>query len=305
MKTIKLFILAMFIFAGFNAVSAQTIEVKPDYFDAYVDQAGKVEPALDMLLISNIAPPAYNLNSAVMNFKMPAIPAGTSLLSASFTATVLRKDQWVSFNGDLYGIDFRAADVATAGDYFSGAFVAGSNVGNGSDWGIMDNFLDNASITFGNPLTNTKTTDASANEQLKNFLLQQYGNGATNKYAFLRLSMDNIKPATNWQRFSIASSADVTYYPRLTLVFGITNKIDETPNNLTKLRITSDSKIDIEIDEPLIDAQINVYTTIGKNILSENLKSENYQSSISLKSGAYIIKLLNHGKLTTRSIIVK
>ncbi|MDD2797800.1 MAG: T9SS type A sorting domain-containing protein [Bacteroidales bacterium] len=306
MKTIKLFFVAMLLFAGFNAVKAQTVEVKPDYFDAYVDQAGKVEPALDMLLISNIAPPAVNLNSIVMNFKMPAIPAGMSLVGAAFTATVLRKDQWVSFNGDLYGIDFRATDVALASDYFSGAFVAGPNVGNGSDWGIMDNFLDNAAITFGNPITSTQTTNEGANTQLVNFLKQQYGNGAVNKYAFLRLSMDNVTPTTNWQRYAVAPGDNATYYPRLTFIFGLPDaisKVDQS-NGIT-IYADRTGRVNAKVDAALENATLAVYSVTGAKISSEILTSSNFISTKKLNPGAYIVKLSNSGKETSRSVLVK
>ena len=305
MKTCRVFFSLVLLLSA-ALLNAQTVEVKPDYFDAYVDQTGKVEPALDMLLISNIAPPAVNLNSIVMNFKMPAIPAGMSLVGAAFTATVLRKDQWVSFNGDLYGIDFRAADVALAGDYFSGAFAAGPNVGNGSDWGIMDNFLDNAAITFGNPITSTQTTNEGANTQLVNFLKQQYGNGAVNKYAFLRLSMDNVTPTTNWQRYAVAPGDNATYYPRLTFIFGLPNAISNV-NASKGITLFSDKnrKINVRIEDASVGGTITVYSAAGSKIFSEMVTSNNYVSTKTLQPGAYIVKLSNNGKETSRLILVK
>jgi hypothetical protein len=305
MKTLQLLFSLLFIFVSIAISTAQTVEVKSDYYDSYVDQTGKVEPFGDLLLISNATAPALNLNSVVVNFKLPAIPSGKSLIGASFTATCIRKDQWVSFNGDLYGINFRAVDVALGADYFSGAFTAGPNVGNGSDWGIMDNFLENATITFGSAITTTKATDDAANVRLISFLKQQYDNGAVNKYAFLRISMDNPAPATNWQRYSIASEANATYYPRLTLTFGVPSKVNTLEMNVTKLNVTADRKIEIELAETIADARLSIYTLTGVSVANEILHSATFTSAATLKQGAYIVKLSNAEKTVSRSIIVR
>lgn len=304
MKTRQHLFILVLLFVGVCLTTAQTVEVKSDYYDSYVDQTGKVEPALDMLLISNINPPAINLNSIVMNFKLPAIPSGKSLIGASFTATCIRKDQWVSFNGDLYGINFRALDVALGADYYSGAFTAGPNVGNGTDWGIMDNFLDNATITFGSAITTTKATDDAANTRLISFLKQQYDNGAVNKYAFLRISMDNPAPTTNWQRYSIASEANATYYPRLTLTFGVPSNLNSTEINVTKLYVNTERKIAVELNEAIVDARLSVYTLTGVCVVNEAVNATTFTTDATLKQGAYILKLSNAGKTVSRSIIV-
>jgi hypothetical protein len=134
----------------------------------------------------------------------------------------------------------------------------------------------------------------------------QYANGATNHYAFLRISMDNLTPTTNWQRYSIASEANATYYPRLTLVFGLPNAISNV-NASKGITLFSDKtrKINVKIEDALVGGVLSVYNAVGSKLSSETVTSSSFVSAKSLKPGAYIVKLSNNGKETSRSILVK
>lgn len=308
MKTKITFLIAIAI-VSFGQVFAQTVEVKPDYYDAWVSYNGAdgvtaVNPYGDNLLINNgtgITPTTTKLNCAVMNFLLPSIPAGTQLVSASFTATSVRKDAGVNSNGDLYGINFRTADVALGTDFYAGAFTAGPNVGNGSDWGIMDNMF---AITdpSGTAVITTKTTDATANLQLLAFIQKQYQDGGVNKYAFLRLSLDNLASAA-WQRYSIASEANATYYPRLTLTFSVGTSVDIIAGSHFVCYANQNGNIVVE-GENLKGNTMNVYSLIGKLISSENIAENHFTSKKSLSQGNYLVKINGKSGSTFSQIIL-
>lgn len=310
MKTKITFFIALAI-VSFAQISAQVVEVKPDYFDAYVsyDAAANtyaVNAYGDMLLINNgtgITPTTTKLNCAVMNFKLPAIPTGTTLVGATFTATSVRKDAGVNSNGDLYGINFRDADVAINGDYYSGPFTSGPNVGNGNDWGIMDNMFA-ISDPSGTSQITTKSTDAAANLQLLAFIKKQYTDGGVNKYAFLRLSLDNLASAL-WQRYSIASEANATYYPRLTLTFSIGTSVEIVAGSKVICYPNQHKNLVVE-GEDIEGGIMRIFTMSGRQIASEAINSNHFTSKNNLASGSYLIQIVDSKKSSfSQTIIVK
>lgn len=310
MKTKITFLIAIAIIS-FAQISAQTLEVKPNYYDAWVSYNGAdgvtaVNPYGDNLLINNgtgITPSTTKLNCAVMNFLLPAIPAGTTLISASFTATSVRKDAGVNSNGDLYGINFRTADVALGSDFYAGAFTAGPNVGNGADWGIMDNMFA-ISDPSGTAQITTKTTDAAANIQLLAFIQKQYTDGGVNKYAFLRLNLDNLASAA-WQRYAIASEANATNYPRLSLTFSVGTSIEIMAGS--KVLCYANQQRNIVIEGENIKGNImKVYSLNGSLIASEVLKQQAFISTHSFNPGSYIVKINNaEGKDFSQQLVIK
>ena len=310
MKT-KITLLIAVAIVSFAQISAQTLVVKPDYFDAYVsyDAAAAtyaVNAYGDMLLINNgtgITPTTTKLNCAVINFLLPSIPGGTTLISASFTATSVRKDPGVNSNGDLYGINFRTADVALGTDFYAGAFTAGPNVGNGSDWGIMDNMFA-ISDPNGTTQITTKTTDDTANLQLLAFVQKQYQDGGAGKYAFLRLNLDNLASAA-WQRYSIASEANATNYPRLTLTFSTTTSVEIVAGSKMICYTNQQRNIVVE-GENLKGNIINVYSLNGKRIYSENINENHFTSMKSLTQGNYLVRINGkNGSTFSQIILVK
>ena len=310
MKT-KITLLIAIAIISFSQISAQTLVVKPNYYDAWVSYNGAdgvtaVNPYGDNLLINNgtgITPSTTKLNCAVMNFLLPAIPSGTTLISATFTATSVRKDAGVNSNADLYGINFRTADVALGTDFYAGAFTAGPNVGNGADWGIMDNMF---AITdpSGTAQITTKTTDAAANLQLLAFIQKQYTDGGVNKYAFLRLSLDNLASAA-WQRYSIASEANATNYPRLSLTFSVGTSVDIIAGSKVICYVNQQHNIVVE-GENLKGKIMNIYSLNGNQISSENINENHFTSLNSLTQGNYLVRINGiNGNTFSQIILVK
>lgn len=294
MKTkITLFIMMAFVAIGY--VSAQTvIEVKPNYYDATVTYEGATDTYSvnawgDMLLINNgtgLTPETSKLNCVVMNFLLPAIPDGEQLVDASFSATAVTINA-VNSNADLYGINYRASDQAIAEDYYSGPFTLGENAGNGSDWGIMDDFFEIEDKDKTVPVT--KTTDAEANIQLRDFIQKQYDDGGVHKYTFLRLSLDNLASAL-WQRYAIASEANETYYPRLVLTFDIDTSVDKTNNNSISVLVNSSKQLVVR-GKDLSGSTLSVYSIDGKEVMKESISSDNFTSLKSMAQGVYVMKI--------------
>lgn len=313
MKTNTKILIICFVLIGAFSVTAQTVNIKSNYYDAMVSYDGATGVAAvndygDNLLINNgagITPETSKLNCAVMNFLLPAIPTGTSLVSASFTATSVRKDAGVNSNGDLYGINFRVADRALTTDYYSGAFTLGANAGNGSEWGIMDNMFSVSDPSNGTGVMNTtKTTDAAANTQLVAFLKKQYLDGAVNKYIFLRLSLDNLASAL-WQRYSIASEANTTYAPVLTLTFANGTAVDILKG--AKVVLYADQLKQIVLEgENIEGGSLQVFTVIGKELISEKITLNKYISSTIFETGNYIVKFTNsQGESYAQKLVIK
>jgi hypothetical protein len=293
------------------SIQAQTVNIKPNYFDAWVSYDGATGIAAvndygDNLLINNgtgITSTTSKLNCAVMNFLLPAIPTGTTLVSATFTATSVRKDVGVNSNGDLYGINFREADKALTTDYYSGAFVLGTNAGNGTDWGIMDNMFAVTDASGASQIT-TKVTDAAASAQLLSFIKKQYQDGGVNHYAFLRLSLDNLASAL-WQRFAIASEANATYAPKLTLTFGNGTAVDIVQGVNFVLYANSAKQIIVE-GENLTGGEMQVFNLEGKRVAIETINNNKFVSTLHFVTGSYLVNIKNNeGLIKAQKLIVK
>lgn len=281
-----------------TVICAEEQEVKSNYYDAYVDQAGTVNAYSDMLLINNGSADAPNMTCAVINFLLPAIPSGLELVDASFQATVTLKNAWVDSDADLYGITARAADVAIAGDYYSGAFTLGNGAGNGSDWGIMESFFVKDEIPDDSTPT-TCYTDTSANAQLVAFLQSQYDNDAVNTYAFLRINY-NLDVTTAWQRYSIASEANADYYPRITLTFDTPSGLVEGVSDSSSAVYGYNGKLQVELNKAYQQAVVNVYSIGGALVSTASVAGTS--TSIDVAQGIYVVELILDGASTTRKI---
>lgn len=310
MKTTKIVFMLLIVMQFAIELAAQTVNIKPNYFDAWVSYDGATGVAAvndygDNLLINNgtgITSTTSKLNCAVMNFLLPAIPTGTTLVSATFTATSVRKDAGVNSNGDLYGINFREADKALTTDYYSGAFVLGANAGNGTDWGIMDNMFA-VSDASGTSQITSKVTDDAASAQLLSFIKKQYQDGGVNHYAFLRLSLDNLASAL-WQRFAIASEANATYAPKLTLTFSDGTAVDIVKGASFVMYANQSKQIIIE-GENLMGGEMQVYKLDGKQVATENINQSKFISSQSFDKGSYLVSIKNNqGKVKSQKLIV-
>ncbi len=306
-----LLVLCIILISTFS-IQAQTVNIKPNYFDAWVSYDGATGVAAvndfgDNLLINNgagITPTTTKLNCAVMNFLLPTIPTGTTLVSATFTATSVRKDTYVNSNGDLYGINFREADKALVTDYYSGAFVLGANAGNGTDWGIMDNMfaVSDPSNGTGVQIT-TKVTDAAANAQLLSFIKKQYQDGGVNHYAFLRLSLDNLASA-GWQRYAIASEANTTNYPKLTLIFNNETAV-EVVKGASFVMYANQSKQIVVEGENLIGGEMQIISLDGKQLGKETITNAKFVSNLNLATGSYLVNIKNNqGIVKSQKLIV-
>jgi hypothetical protein len=300
MKT-KITLLIAFAIVSLTQILAQTVEVKPNTKDACV--YSNQEVVLTESFLINTTTNTRGLSSFVMNFLLPAIPTGTTLVSASFTATSTRKDEGVNANADLYGIPFRILDDALPTDYYSGTFTSGLNAGNGSDWGIMDNMFAISDVSGTTQIT-TKTTDAAANAQLVSFIKKQYTDGGVNKYAFLRLSLDNLASAV-FQRYTFSSANDAINKPTLTLTFANGTAVEIVQGS--KLLIYANQLKQIVVEgENIQGGNIQVFTVDGKELSSEKILENMNISSKIFESGNYIVKITNNaGKTHVQKLIVK
>lgn len=307
----KLSILLLVMSVGI--ASAQTVDVTSNYFDAEVSYDAStgtavVNPAeLRLMNQGGNDESTTKLTCAVMNFKLPVIPAGAQLESASFTATSVRKDGAVDSNADLYGIDFRDDDKALGTDFYAGAFTAGPNAGNGYDWGIMDNMFQVSDESGVSQIT-TKTTDAAANAQLLAFLKQQYQDGAVNHYVFLRLSLDN-KLSLGWQRYAIASGNPdgnpyFAYRPKLTLVFDTGSSV-ELVHGANFVVYPNASKQIIVDGRDVQNGKMEVVALDGKVVYTQNLHGLSNITATAFASGAYIVRVTDiNGKTGTQKIVI-
>lgn len=313
MKRILVFLIVFLAFISTHLLNAQTFNIKPNYFDAWVSYDAATGIAAvndygDNLLINNgtgITSSNTKLNCAVMNFLLPSIPAGTTLVSASFTATSVRKDAGVNSNGDLYGINFRESDRALPTDYYSGNFTLGPNVANGSDWGIMNDMFSVSDPSNGTGvMITTKTTDNDANIQLLSFLKKQYQDGAANKYVFLRLSLDNLASAL-WQRYAIASEANTTYYPKLTLTFSNGTAVEVVKGANFIIYANQLKQVIIEGEKTLIGGELQLFSIDGKQVLSETISDNKFTTKNKLETGSYLVQIKNNqGIVKAQKLIV-
>ena len=300
MKTKITFLIAIAIIS-FAQISAQTVEVKPNTKDACI--YSNQEVVLTESWLINTTTNSRGLSCFVMNFLLPPIPSGTTLVSATFTATSTRKDAGVNANADLYGISFRLTDDALPTDYYSGTFTAGQNVGNGTDWGIMDNmFL--ISDPSGTTQITTKVTDVAANNQLLAFIKKQYVDGGVNKYVFLRLSLDNLNSAL-FQRYIFSSANDVSNKPTLTLTFSNGTAVEVIKGAGFAMYANQSKQIVVE-GENLIGGEMQIISFDGKQLGKETITNAKFVSNLNLATGSYLVKIKNNqGLIKAQKLIVK
>jgi hypothetical protein len=150
----------------------------------------------------------------------------------------------------------------------------------------------------------TKTTDAAANLQLLAFIQKQYTDGGVNKYAFLRLSLDNLASAA-WQRYSIASEANATNYPRLSLTFSVGTSVDIIAGSKVICYVNQQHNIVVE-GENLKGKIMNIYSLNGNQISSENINENHFTSLNSLTQGNYLVRINGiNGNTFSQIILVK
>ena len=125
--------------------------------------------------------------------------------------------------------------------------------------------------------------------QLLAFIQKQYDDGGVNKYAFLRLSLDNLASAL-FQRYTIASEANATYYPRLVLTFDTETSIDKTNNNSISVLVNSSKQLVVR-GKDLSGSTLSVYSIDGKEVMKESISSDNFTSLKSMAQGVYVMKI--------------
>ncbi|UXX79907.1 Ig-like domain-containing protein [Reichenbachiella carrageenanivorans] len=135
-----------------------------------------------------------NLTTAIIPFELPAIPEGKEIRKANLKVYVSYGREWVTTNVDLYGLEYNAAADISSLDHFVGAY--GDGTGNGSDFGIEDDYFTKNVANGSLDTERYEETSASGDANLASYLKAQYDAGAVaGDYVFLRLSVDNTAVA--------------------------------------------------------------------------------------------------------------
>ncbi|MEP4534427.1 MAG: choice-of-anchor Q domain-containing protein [Cyclobacteriaceae bacterium] len=140
-----------------------------------------------------------HLTSAIIPFEIPEIPEGSEITDASLKIYVSYGREWTNCNVDLYGLSFQTTSAISSDDYYSGVF----GVGNGSDFGIEDDFFAK-NVDPGNLDTERfEETSTEANLKLVTYIKEQLTAGAQpGDYLFLRLSVD-LPDMTGYHYFKV------------------------------------------------------------------------------------------------------
>lgn len=144
--------------------------------------------------------------AAIFPFQLPNFGSVTDpFQSATFTFHTGNPNNIGSRNADLYGLAARTtATIIPGNDFFMGGFDGGpANDTSPGVVKIQDNILIPTSVA------GIKTTDATGNAALLNYLNSSYdgGNGAEH-WVFLRFSLDTF--STNTSRYTISSTNNAT-----------------------------------------------------------------------------------------------
>ncbi len=159
--------------------------------DAEVSSAGNVDSTASDYLYAGFS--GSTSFSAVFVFALPDLAADEAFTSADFSANLNSIYSSPSYNGDLYGLDYRTSSSVLAGDAYSGTLDANATL-------VQDNYV---TPTIG---TGTKSTDATGDTNLLGYLNTQLAASATDRglgnvaYVFIRVSADKTL-SSNYTRY--------------------------------------------------------------------------------------------------------
>ncbi len=170
-------------------LQAATIYTLTD--DAEVSSTGNVDSTASDYLYAGFS--GSTSFSAVFVFALPDLPSNEMFTSADFSANLQGRTSTPSYNGDLYGLDYRTSSSALAGDAYSGALDANATL-------VQDNYVT-PTISTG-----TKSTDATGDANLLSYLNAQLTASATDRgngdtaYVFIRVNADKTL-SNNYTRY--------------------------------------------------------------------------------------------------------
>ncbi|MEP0367028.1 MAG: T9SS type A sorting domain-containing protein [Cyclobacteriaceae bacterium] len=133
--------------------------------------------------------------AAVMPFKLPAIPDGQEITSASLTASLNNVVTWAWQDYDLYGLPFRSEALVLGTDYYQGAYGEDeSATAIQQQWAVKET-----------PVGIVNTSDEGGKALLA-YIKEQYANGAVaGDFVFLRVSV-SVPDAPTYGRIDIDSN---------------------------------------------------------------------------------------------------
>lgn len=159
--------------------------------DAQVSSTGSVDSSSNDLLYAGFS--GSTSYSAVFVFALPDLAADEEFTSADFSVNLNSIYGGPSYNGDLYGLDYRTSSSVLAGDAYSGALDVNATL-------VQDSFV---TPTIG---TGTKSTDATGDANLLGYLNAQSTASATDRglgetaYVFIRVNADQTL-SSNYSRY--------------------------------------------------------------------------------------------------------
>jgi hypothetical protein len=127
----------------------------------------------------------------VFVFQLPTLPSGQAIATATFESYCDGKDGTPTFNGDLYGLTFRASSSVLTTDYYAGALDTSATL-------LEDNYAPTS-------LANSGAKLYCSSNALTNYLNEQYQNGGAGKYIFVRVSPDQVL-TSNYTRYKFQSA---------------------------------------------------------------------------------------------------
>lgn len=168
-----------------------------------------------------------HLTSAIIPFEIPEIPEGSEITSASLKVYVSFGREWTNCNVDLYGLSFQTSSAISSSDYFSGVF----GTGNGSDYGIEDDFFSKNADLGTLDTERFEETSTVANEKLVTYIKEQLTAGAeAGDYLFLRLSVD-LPDMTGYHYFKVEDAASENP-PVLSLTYQSSSNVAPVLNDI-------------------------------------------------------------------------
>jgi parallel beta-helix repeat protein len=284
---------------GFVSDPALVTDNNPQALSAYTVDGEKI----GMKGGSSDANGDANLTSIVIPFRLPELPAGKEITSASLRVYVNYGRKLTDTNLDLYGLECRTLPDISTDDYYSGEF----GTGNGNDTPIADNFISK-NVAEGEPDTpRWEETSADENVKLLNYIKARYSNGAVaGDYLFMRLSVDNVS-MNGFQFFGI-SDATMTNPPELSLkVDSATGIISLRPEKFSIYpNPVINGRFKIEADGFETGSGIvQFYSLKGMLVSEKRLNDVSGTVTVNLKPGVYVVRLTTGNKIYLSKLLIK
>jgi hypothetical protein len=260
--------------------------------------------ALGMKVGSSDTDGNQNLTSAVIPFRLPAVPEGANLSGASLKVYVNFGREWANTNIDLYGIPFRSTSEVVLNDYYSGDF----GNGNGSDTGIADDFFTKNVDLGAKDTPRWEETKETEKDNLLSYIKAQYAAGAKEgDWVFFRLSVDNTK--MNGSQFFGISDATMTNKPTLTLLFDSSTKIRKVNSGSVNVypNPSAGGVFNIDYSGFTGDVEVSVFSIQGSRVYGTDLNGNGNRALIStgLPAGTYILKIQDKTGYAVKKLIVR